>query len=468
MRRAKEEAELANAAKGEFLSRMSHELRTPLHAILGFGELLERREPRPDQREQLTQIMRAGRHLLELINEVLDLSRIDDGALRLSLEPVDVGEVVTETLDMLAPVAEASSVRLARAALRAPRHPRPRRSPAPQAGAAQPALQRGEVQPRGRRGPGRRHERRDPLARIEVADTGLGIAPGDIERAFSAFERLGAEATEVEGTGLGLALTKRLIEAMGGTIGVESEVGRGTTFWVDLPEVPAPAARSPAPARSARPRRGRVRTDARTVLYIEDNPSNIKLVETILRERPEVTLLVAQQGRLGLDLAREHAPALVLLDLNLPDISGEEILRRLRADERTASDPGRHGQRGRDGRAGRAAARRRRGRVPHEALRHRAVPRRHRRAAGGDRAGAGVGAPEPAAGRRRAARPPLDPSSVDRLLHLNPDGNAVQGAHRDLPRRLAGAPRGARARGASPATPAASATPRTRGAARPA
>jgi CheY-like chemotaxis protein/HPt (histidine-containing phosphotransfer) domain-containing protein len=175
-----------------------------------------------------------------------------------------------------------------------------------------------------------------PLARIEVADTGLGIAPGDLARAFSAFERLGAEATDVEGTGLGLALTKRLIEAMGGTIGVESEVGRGTTFWLDLPAVAAPAAPSPPPERAAVAADAPLRTDARTVLYIEDNPSNIKLVETILQERPEVTLLVAQQGSLGLELAREHVPALVLLDVNLPDIQGDEVLRRLRGDARTA------------------------------------------------------------------------------------------------------------------------------------
>jgi PAS domain S-box-containing protein len=334
VRRAKEEAEHANAAKSEFLSRMSHELRTPLHAILGFGQLLEADELEPHQSEQLEQITRAGRHLLELINEVLDLSRIEGGELHVSLEPVDVGEVVAEALQMLEPLAAARSVTLAQ------EHP--------EAGALHVLADRhrlkqillnllsnavkynredGSVRVTATRG-------EHGTARLEVADTGIGIAPGDLALAFEAFERLGAEATDVEGTGLGLALTKRLLETMGGTIGVDSEVGRGTTFWLDLPVVEA-AATVPeaAPAAPAAARR----TDPRTVLYVEDNPSNIRLVETILRSRPEITLLVAQQGSLGIELAREHRPALVLLDLNLPDYSGEEVLRRLRADPRTAA-----------------------------------------------------------------------------------------------------------------------------------
>jgi PAS domain S-box-containing protein len=424
VRRAKEEAELANAAKGEFLSRMSHELRTPLHAILGFGELLDRGDPTPEQHEQLEQIMKAGRHLLELINEVLDLSRIDDGALRLSLEPVDVGELVTETLEMLEPVAATSSVNLA-----APRFDRPGvhvladRQRLKQAllnllsNAVKYNREGGEVRVAGTSGAA-------PLARIEVADTGLGIAAGDLARAFSAFERLGAETTDVEGTGLGLALTKRLIEAMGGTIGVESEVGRGTTFWLDLPEVAAPEVLPTAYERAKEPAAGARRTDARTVLYIEDNPSNIKLVETILRERPEVTLLVAQQGRLGMDLAREHGPALVLLDLNLPDVSGEEILRRLRADERTSEIP--IVMVSADATVGQVARLRSGGAdgyltKPFEIEQFLAVidglP------VVSEAVPASAASADPAVGERR---PPLDPSSVDKLLHLHPDGTAVK------------------------------------------
>ncbi len=428
VRRARDEAEQANAAKGEFLSRMSHELRTPLHAILGFGELLGRHDPRPDQREQLTQIMKAGRHLLELINEVLDLSRIDDGALRLSLEPVHVGEVVVETLEMLQPVASASAVRLAEPHFDRPHvHVLADRQRLKQvllnllSNAVKYNREGGEVRVAATGGAA-------SLARIEVADTGLGIARGDVERAFSAFERLGAEATDVEGTGLGLALTKRLIEAMGGTIGVDSEVGRGTTFWLDLPEVPAPEAAVPEQRRPVTAASAPLRTDARTVLYIEDNPSNIKLVETILRERPEVTLLVAQQGRLGLDLAREHAPALVLLDLNLPDISGEEILRRLRADERTASVP--VVMVSADATVGQVARLRGGGAdgyltKPFEIEQFLAV-------IDGLPAASGAYAPPPVASpaqpldEQASARSPLDPSSVDKLLHMHPDGSAVR------------------------------------------
>ncbi len=339
VRRAIEEAELANAAKSEFLSRMSHELRTPLHAILGFGELLGRGDLAAQQHEQLEQITKAGRHLLELINEVLDLSRIEEGELHLSLEPVLVEQVVSEAMGMLAPLAAARSVTL---------EPPRAKDLAMHVLADRQRLKQvllnllsNAVKYNRDGGSVRVTTTRDDhgIARIEVADTGIGIADEDLVRAFAAFERLGAEATEVEGTGLGLALTRRLVEAMGGSIGVDSEVGRGTTFWLDLSVVSAPevASRASKVARPAPP--ASVRTDARTVLYVEDNPSNIKLVDTILHERPEITLLVAQQGSLGLELAREHAPALVLLDLNLPDISGEEVLRRLRADRRTARIP---------------------------------------------------------------------------------------------------------------------------------
>ncbi|MEA2219303.1 MAG: hypothetical protein QOJ35_1929 [Solirubrobacteraceae bacterium] len=333
VRRAKDEAEQANAAKSEFLSRMSHELRTPLHAILGFGELLERADLRPRQREQLTQITMGGRHLLELINEVLDLSRIERGELRLALEPVHVGQVVSEALQLLGPLAAARSVRLPVAPCEEHEiHVMADRQRLKQvllnllSNAVKYNRDGGDVRVSTARSSPR-------TARIEIIDSGIGIADDDLARAFAAFERLGAEATDVEGTGLGLALTKRLIEAMGGTIGVDSEVGCGTTFWLALPVADAPAAQ-PAATEHAPSAPGR--RDTRSVLYIEDNASNIQLVEAILRARPEVALLVAERGADGLRMACEHRPALVLLDLNLPDMSGEEILRRLRSDPRTA------------------------------------------------------------------------------------------------------------------------------------
>jgi len=338
VRSAREQAEQANAAKSEFLSRMSHELRTPLHAILGFGELLTRTDLPKEEREQLSQLIKSGHHLLDLINEVLDISRIDRGELTLSLEAVHVGELIEETLGMVLPLATAASVavvwppgkdlgihvladrqRLKQVLLNlcsnAIKYNRP--------GGTMTL----SCAPDGA-----------PRVRITVADTGIGIAPDKLPRVFEPFDRLGAETTEVEGTGLGLALSKRLMEAMRGSISVESAVGEGTTVRLELPLVPAPAA--PRPGHSESPVSGaRERGQARTVLYVEDNPSNIKLVEAILAARPEVKLIVATQGSLALELAREHQPALILLDLNLPDISGEEVLRRIRGDARTAKIP---------------------------------------------------------------------------------------------------------------------------------
>jgi PAS domain S-box-containing protein len=334
IQRAKEEAERANRAKSEFLSRMSHELRTPLHAILGFGELLERDDLMPSQREKLVQITKGARHLLALINEALDLTAIERGELKVSIEPVHAGELVKETLEIIAPLAAARSLRVAWTATGFDVHVLADHQRLKQvllnllSNAVKYNRERGEV----KLGCTRRDSN---MVRIEVGDGGDGIAPANLARVFEPFERLGAETTDVEGAGLGLALTKRLVEAMGGRIGVASELGHGTTFWVELAVVAAPQAlRSPTDPDDRRVSAPRIRGPVRTVLYIEDNPSNIRLVETILAERPEVTLLVSSQGMLGLDLAREHQPSLVLLDLNLPDISGEDVLRRIRNDPR--------------------------------------------------------------------------------------------------------------------------------------
>jgi PAS domain S-box-containing protein len=336
VRRTTEAAERANHAKSEFLSRMSHELRTPLHAILGFSELLGGESLSPQLRDGLAQITRSGRHLLELINEVLDISAIERGDLRLSLEPVHVGLLIGEALDMIGPLADAGSISLPAPDERTlDCHVLADRQRLKQvllnllSNAVKYNISGGavDIECIGCDG---------DLARIGVTDTGIGIAPQDHGRLFAAFERLGAETTDVEGTGLGLTLTKRLVEAMNGSIDVDSAVGRGTTFWVRLPVVQAPGVRAAGESAGTPIAGVRPRLPARTVLYIEDNPSNIRLAEAILDKRPEVTLLVATQGGLGLELAREHRPAIVLLDLNLPDMSGEQVLRRLRGDPRTA------------------------------------------------------------------------------------------------------------------------------------
>jgi PAS domain S-box-containing protein len=338
-RRAQMQAEQANSAKSEFLSRMSHELRTPLHAILGFGELLAREELGDEHRDKLLQLTKAARHLLELINEVLDLSRIERGELSLSLEPVHVGDVLGETLGMVVPLAAAASVTVVPPSEEAVAfHVLADRQRLKQvllnvfSNAVKYNRRGGAITVRCTRADAR-------TARIEVIDTGIGIAPGFLPRVFEPFDRLGAETTEIEGTGLGLALSKRLIEAMGGKISVDSAIGEGTTFGMELPVVPAPSAPRRAPGGQSPVASLRAPGPARSVLYVEDNPSNIKLVESILAARPEVTLIVATLGGLAVELAREHRPALVLLDLNLPDISGEEVLRRLRGDARTAEIP---------------------------------------------------------------------------------------------------------------------------------
>jgi len=337
--RARKEAERANAAKSEFLSRMSHELRTPLSAVLGFGELLEMGDLDERQRHAVAQILKGGRHLLDLIDELLDISRIEAGELSISIEPVSVRDVVEEAVALARPLGEKRGIsvetsldgcgdlfvaadlqRLKQVLLNllsnAIKYNR-------DGGRVAAAVSR---------------ERQG--LRIAVTDTGPGIGAEERERLFQPFERLGAEASEVQGTGLGLALSKGLVAAMGGVIGVESEPGAGSTFFVELTEADAATAPDPSapPAASSNGTGEAVPTSR--VLYIEDNFANLSLVENVLAQhRRGITLLTAMRGSLGVELAREHEPDLVLLDLHLPDMSGERVLELLRADVRTAGLP---------------------------------------------------------------------------------------------------------------------------------
>ncbi len=338
--RSAREAEQANQAKSEFLSRMSHELRTPLNAILGFAQLLEMEDLPPRHREHVEDILKGGRHLLTLIGEVLEISRIEAGRLAMSPEPVRIGEVAGDVLDLVKPIAAQRNVRLnGNGAETCEWHVSADRQRLKQVllnllsnaikfnhqGGAVTLSCEGSANGR---------------VRIKVNDTGPGIAPNKMERLFTPFERLGAEQSGIEGTGLGLALSKGLVEAMGGTLGVESTVGRGSTFWVEFSLIDGPVERVeqtgvtlPAKTELGASQRAQI------VLYIEDNLSNLKLIQHILAHRPEVRLIPAMQGRLGLDLAREHRPDLILLDLHLPDIAGDEVLRRLQNDPETRGIP---------------------------------------------------------------------------------------------------------------------------------
>jgi PAS domain S-box-containing protein len=344
LRAAQQAAEAANRSKSEFLSRMSHELRTPLNAVLGFSQLLKLQSLTDQETEAVDQILKGGRHLLDLINEVLDISRIEAGRLLLSPVAVLVSDLVEESMDLVRAMAEERDVRLVtdRAAMEA--YVFADRQRAKQvvlnllSNAVKYNHRRGSVAVSCR-------EHGATELRISVADTGPGIRPELMGRLFAPFDRLDAGQTDVEGTGIGLALAKSLAEAMGGTLSVESVLGQGSTFSVELPRVEGPVERyerlQPEQATLvAAPANDHAEPGRRhTVLYIEDNPSNLRLIERILARRGDIDVVSAMQGRFGIDLARQHHPSLILLDLHLPDISGEEILRRLLDDPLTASIP---------------------------------------------------------------------------------------------------------------------------------
>jgi PAS domain S-box-containing protein len=337
LREAKKEADRANRAKSEFLSRMSHELRTPLNAILGFGQLLERQNPTSQQRTRVEHIMSAGRHLLNLINEVLDISRIEAGHLQLSVEPVALGDVLNEALNLMRPLAEDREIEITvDAQLDNDLHVIADRQRLKQVllnlltNAVKYTAEGGSVAFKLDRS-------RSTATRLVVTDTGRGIAPEKLARLFTPFDRLGAEQSGVEGTGLGLALCQRLMHAMGGEIGVKSRVGKGSAFWIELPATESPVKGLPQKNGF---RLDDVRATGRgRILYIEDNLSNLTLVEQMLAEQPHIELMTAMQGALGLELARKHSPDLILLDLHLPDLRGHEVLARLQHDQATCRIP---------------------------------------------------------------------------------------------------------------------------------
>ncbi len=327
----------ANSAKNEFLSRMSHELRTPLTAILGFSELLGLDLVDPDQRESVAMIRRAGEHLTALVNEVLDISRIESGTVSFSLEAVPVVKLLDDAVELMRPLADGLGVTIEPPSATGQSYVLADHQRVKQvlinliSNAIKYNHPGGEV---------RVHARSygEDRVQLSVSDTGRGIPGESLERLFVPFERLDAASTGVEGTGLGLALSQSLVEAMGGTIAVSSTVGVGSTFVVELAscEPPVLDTRSGDDAGLLAVRRYPRR---RSLLYVEDAIANVRLIEQILRRRPSIELVPAMLGQLGLDLAREHRPDLVLLDLHLPDLGGQDVLRHLRAEPATSAAP---------------------------------------------------------------------------------------------------------------------------------
>jgi len=338
---AMEEARSANYAKSAFLSSMSHELRTPLNAILGFAQILssDRLPSTLEQKKEFAgHILKSGRHLLTLINEILDLAKVESGTVSLSLEPVGLDAILQECRDMIAPLASQRGIGMAF----------PDACPlnvlADRTRLKQIMLNLLSNALKYNRAQGQVAIDCAPHAggrvRISVRDTGVGLDAEQLALLFQPFNRLGQEGGTEEGSGIGLVVTKRLVELMDGNIGVSSAPGEGSTFWIELRLVDA----LPIPAAPALPRpdlAGALLEHSApvTLLYVEDNPANLTLVEEIVRYCPQLQLLTATDGRLGVEMARTHLPQLILMDINLPHVNGTDALKLLRADPRTAHIP---------------------------------------------------------------------------------------------------------------------------------
>jgi PAS domain S-box-containing protein len=341
LERAKSMAEKANLAKSNFLSSMSHELRSPLNAILGFAQLMDSDNPpaTPSQKASIDQILHAGWYLLELINEILDLAVIESGKLSLSEEPILLAEVMLECQAMIEPQAQKRGITLIFPQFENPCFVRADRTRLKQvlinllSNAIKYNVKKGNVEVvctqsmLGR-------------IRINIIDTGAGLPPEKLIQLFQPFNRLGKEGGAEEGTGIGLVMSKRLVELMGGVIGVESQVGVGSVFWFELSSTTAPQLSvdhvEPSIETQTLIKQG---APLRTLLYVEDNPANLKLVEQLIARRPEMRLLTAVNGNIGIEMARNHLPEVILMDINLLGINGIQALKILREDPAMAHIP---------------------------------------------------------------------------------------------------------------------------------
>jgi len=338
---AKSVAEKANRAKSDFLSGMSHELRSPLNAILGFAQLMESDSPPPppSQMENIAQILQAGWHLLKLINEILDLAKIESGKVPMSTEPVSLADVMRDCQAIMESQAQQHGICITFPQVDSTWFVHADQTRVKQvliillSNAIKYNREQGTVEVSCTASTAER-------IRVSIRDTGAGLSPEELAQLFQPFNRLRQEAGDEEGTGIGLVVAKQLVELMGGEIGVESTVGTGSVFWFELASADAPqlaveVVKPAAPAEAQVPGG----TPLRTLLYVEDNPANLRLVEQIIARRPDLRLLTAVNGRLGIEAARASQPEMILMDINLPDINGFDALKILRETPATAHIP---------------------------------------------------------------------------------------------------------------------------------